>query len=43
LEKAGLLIYEHLLPADIEQQFFTGRTDDYHAFENTCYALAVVR
>lgn len=42
LEKAGLLIYEHLSPADIEERYFKGRTDYYHAFENINYALAVV-
>lgn len=43
LEKAGLLIFEHLSPEDIEKRFFAGRTDAYHAFENTCYVLAVVQ
>lgn len=42
LENAGLLIYEHLSPTDIEERYFKGRADDYHAFENIHYALAVV-
>ncbi|MCT4621603.1 MAG: class I SAM-dependent methyltransferase [Marinisporobacter sp.] len=41
-EKNGLLIYEHLSPKDIEERYFRGRTDYYHAFENINYALAVV-
>lgn len=43
LEEAGLLIYEHLTPGDIENMFFKKRKDNYHAFENINYALAVVR
>ncbi len=43
LDKAGLLITEHLSPAAIEKRFFAGRKDAYHAFENICYALAVVQ
>jgi O-methyltransferase involved in polyketide biosynthesis len=42
-EEAGLLIYEHLSADDIEERFFKGRNDYLHAFENICYALAVVR
>ena len=42
LEKAGLLIYEHLSPTDIEERYFKGQTDYYHAFENINYTLAVV-
>lgn len=42
LDKAGLLIYEHLTPKDIEERYFNGRDDYYHAFENINYALAVV-
>ncbi|TCO74639.1 class I SAM-dependent methyltransferase [Marinisporobacter balticus] len=42
LEKAGLLIYEHLSPVDIEERYFKGRADYYHAFENINYTLAVV-
>lgn len=43
LEKAGLLIYEHLSPEDIEDRYFKGRTDYYHAFENINYAFAVIQ
>lgn len=43
LEKAGLLIYEHLVPADIEERYFEERTDNYHAFENINYVLAVAK
>jgi methyltransferase (TIGR00027 family) len=42
LEEVGLLIYEHLAPAEIEKEFFAARSDDYHAFENTHFVLAVV-
>lgn len=43
LEQSGLLIYEHLTPSDIEERYFKGRNDFYHAFENINYALAVVQ
>jgi len=43
LEKSGLLIYEHLSPTEIEERYFKGRNDYYHAFENINYALAVVQ
>ncbi len=42
LDKAGLLIYEHLTPKDIEEKYFKERDDYYHAFENVNYTLAVV-
>lgn len=42
LEKAGMLIYEHLCPSEIEERYLKGRTDYYHAFENIHYTLAVV-
>jgi len=42
LDKAGLLIYEHLTPKDIEERYFKGRDDYYHSFENVNYTLAVV-
>ena len=42
LEKAELLIYEHLDSVDIQERYFKGRTDYYRAFENINYALAVV-
>lgn len=43
LEKAGLSISEHLLPVDIEERYFKGRTDYYHAFENINYTYAIVQ
>jgi methyltransferase (TIGR00027 family) len=43
LEKADLLIYEHLTPKDIERRYFQNRNDYLHAFENIDYALAVVK
>jgi methyltransferase (TIGR00027 family) len=43
LEKYGLLIYEHLTPAEIEGRYFKERNDYYHAFENINYILAVVQ
>jgi methyltransferase (TIGR00027 family) len=42
LEKAGLLIYEHISPSEIEERYFSGRDDYYHAFENIHYVLGVV-
>lgn len=42
LDKAGLLIYEHLTTRDIEERYFKERDDYYHAFENINYALTVV-
>lgn len=42
LEKSGLLIYEHLTPKEIEEKYFMGRNDYYHAFENIHYVLGVV-
>lgn len=41
LEKAGFLLYEHLNHMEIEDKYFKGRSDDYHAFENINFALAV--
>ena len=41
LEEAGLLIYEHLTPDLIQQQFFRGRTDNLSAFETIHYIHAV--
>jgi len=41
LEKAGFLLYEHLTPSEIDEKYFKGRNDDYHAFENVNFALAV--
>jgi len=41
LDSAGLLIYEHLSPADINKQFFSNRTDYLSAFETIHYVHAV--
>jgi methyltransferase (TIGR00027 family) len=41
LDKIGLLIYEHLEPHQIEERYLKGRTDDYHAVENTNFVLAI--
>ncbi|MGF9915865.1 class I SAM-dependent methyltransferase [Paenibacillus ehimensis] len=41
LEPSGLLIYEHLSPAAIQDLFFSHRTDDLSAFETIHYIHAV--
>ncbi|ARW06556.1 Putative S-adenosyl-L-methionine-dependent methyltransferase YktD [Bacillus atrophaeus] len=41
LEKSGLLIYEHLSPAAINDLFFTNRTDYLSAFETIHYIHAI--
>ncbi|MCM3163328.1 class I SAM-dependent methyltransferase [Metabacillus litoralis] len=41
LEHAGLLIYEHLSPETIQQQFFSNRSDYLSAFETIHYIHAV--
>ncbi|WP_318509090.1 class I SAM-dependent methyltransferase [Bacillus sp. T3] len=41
LENAGLLIYEHLSPLNIHDQFFRNRTDYLSAFETIHYIHAV--
>jgi methyltransferase (TIGR00027 family) len=41
LDDIGLLIYEHLSPDDINEQFFSNRTDDLSAFETVHYMHAV--
>ncbi|WP_139338406.1 class I SAM-dependent methyltransferase [Bacillus cereus] len=41
LEKAGLLIYEHLSPKDINTFYFEGRNDYLTAFETVHYVHAV--
>lgn len=41
LEKTNFQLYEHLIPPEIEERYFKGRDDDYHAFENINLALAV--
>ncbi len=41
LDSSGLLIYEHLSPADINGLFFGNRTDYLSAFETIHYIHAV--
>ncbi|PDY83090.1 class I SAM-dependent methyltransferase [Bacillus cereus] len=41
LEKADLLIYEHLSPEDINKLYFEGRSDYLEAFETVQYIHAV--
>jgi methyltransferase (TIGR00027 family) len=41
LNDIGLLIYEHLSPDDINEQFFSNRTDYLSAFETVHYIHAV--
>ncbi|SES27623.1 methyltransferase, TIGR00027 family [Gracilibacillus ureilyticus] len=41
LERAGLLVYEHLSPAKIQEQFFSNRDDYLKAFETIHYIHAV--
>ncbi|MED1557054.1 class I SAM-dependent methyltransferase [Bacillus paramycoides] len=41
LEKAGVLIYEHLSPEDINKLYFEGRNDYLEAFETVHYVHAV--
>jgi methyltransferase (TIGR00027 family) len=43
LEKSGLLIYEHLTPAEIQQTFFHSRSDYLSAFETIHFIHAVKR
>lgn len=38
----GLRLYEDLSPPDIEERYFQGRTDGYHACEHVHFAWAVV-
>ena len=38
----GLCLQENLSPPDIEERYFRGRTDNYHALEQVHYACAVV-
>ena len=41
LEKLGLLIYEHLTPAKINELYFSNRKDYLTAFETIHYIHAV--
>lgn len=42
LQLLGLQLRENLSPATIEERYFTGRTDGYHAFDHFHFAQAVV-
>jgi methyltransferase (TIGR00027 family) len=42
LAALGWRLVENLGPDDIQERFFAGRTDGYHAFEQTYFARAVV-
>lgn len=42
LASLGLHLHESLSPRDIEERFFQGRTDGYHAYEHVHFARAVV-
>lgn len=41
LEEAGLLIYEHLSPEEVQERYFSQRTDDLSAFETIHFIHAV--
>lgn len=43
LTRLGLRLHEDLSPTDIEERYFQGRTDGYHACEHEHYAWAVVQ
>ena len=42
LKSLGFSLEENLGPAEIEQRYFKGRSDEYHAFEQVHFARAVV-
>jgi methyltransferase (TIGR00027 family) len=42
LASIGLRIQEHLTPHDVEERFFQGRTDSYHAYEHAHFVSAIV-
>jgi len=42
LSRLGLRLREDLIPTDIEERYFQGRTDGYHAYKHTHFAWAVV-
>ncbi len=42
LAALGLRLKENLSPSDIEERYFQGRTDNYHALEHAHFACAVV-
>ena len=42
LEAMGLRLQEDLSPADIEERYFRGRADGYHAYEHVHFAQVAV-
>jgi hypothetical protein len=42
MRKLGFEIREHLSTDDIEEMYYSNRTDNLHALENINYVLAVV-
>ncbi len=42
LNRMGLKLTEDLGPEEIQERYFSGRTDEYHAFEQVHFAKAVV-
>ena len=42
LTRVGLRLHENLSPIDIEERYYQGRTDGYHACEHVHFAWAVV-
>lgn len=42
LAGTGLVLHENLRPSDIEERYYQGRTDGYHAFEHVHFAHARV-
>jgi O-methyltransferase involved in polyketide biosynthesis len=43
LASLGFSLKENLSPADIEERYFQGRMDGYHAYEHGHFAWAVVK
>jgi len=42
LARLGLRLHENLSPTDIDERYFQGRTDQYHAVEHVHFAWAIV-
>ncbi len=42
LNRMGLKLTEDLGPGEIQERYFSGRTDGYHAFEQVHFATAMV-
>ena len=42
LNRQGLSLHENLSPADIQDRYFEGRIDGYHACEQAHFAWALV-